>query len=448
MSIKDSVINHSISNKRFIKIISLCLVFSLMVGLCLQPTKYVYAKEKFQGILIEEELLVMKEGDKYKLKPCGYNYINVSGTKLMEVDDISNVKWKSSNTKVATVNTKGEVTAKKSGKCTITATWGKKKAVSKIRVYTEKQQYQYILDGDISHQDIYMALTTNKYKNYEEYLYDSGYIDTDIKANLKAAKKVKEIIDETITKDMSDYEKVMAIAAWLVENIEIDDTFVSDYADSRLRNQRKKSFYMDPLLYGKGTSFGFVMLFDLVLNVCGIRCEYVYDSYFTMADGESEYIYLSNVVELEGDFYYFNVISLAEDMKYYKKQGVKKSFNDLITPDSEFTKQFINIISLTEKEKLYEEGEDLRNTFYSTTQGDTNYIIVPLGCNTNKLSGMSHYFYDFYTNSIRYVTLKEKKKDIYPAVYFSSLPIYPDSTATKYREVIKELANKNGNVIN
>jgi uncharacterized protein YjdB len=45
-----------------------------------------------------------------------------------------NVTFTSSNTKVATVNAKGVVTAKKAGKATITAKAGTKKAACKIVV--------------------------------------------------------------------------------------------------------------------------------------------------------------------------------------------------------------------------------------------------------------------------------------------------------------------------
>lgn len=60
--------------------------------------------------------------------------LTVKGTCQLKQYGLSNVKWKSSNTKVATVTSKGKVTAKKTGTATITAYSGKKKVTCKITV--------------------------------------------------------------------------------------------------------------------------------------------------------------------------------------------------------------------------------------------------------------------------------------------------------------------------
>lgn len=60
--------------------------------------------------------------------------LTVKGTYQLKQYGLSNVKWKSSNTKVATVTSKGKVTAKKAGTATITAYSGKKKVTCKITV--------------------------------------------------------------------------------------------------------------------------------------------------------------------------------------------------------------------------------------------------------------------------------------------------------------------------
>lgn len=60
------------------------------------------------------------------------------GTCQLKQYGLTNVKWKSSNTKVATVTQKGKVTAKKAGTATITAYAGKKKVTCKITVKAQK----------------------------------------------------------------------------------------------------------------------------------------------------------------------------------------------------------------------------------------------------------------------------------------------------------------------
>ena len=60
--------------------------------------------------------------------------LNVGKTLTLSVSKATNVKWSSSNTKVATVNKKGKVTAKKAGNATITAKAGSMKFTCKITV--------------------------------------------------------------------------------------------------------------------------------------------------------------------------------------------------------------------------------------------------------------------------------------------------------------------------
>ena len=70
-------------------------------------------------VKLNKKSLTLTVGKTYKLK--------VKGTK-------KKVKWSSSNKKVASVNKKGKVTAKKAGKVTITAKIGKKKYKCKVTV--------------------------------------------------------------------------------------------------------------------------------------------------------------------------------------------------------------------------------------------------------------------------------------------------------------------------
>ena len=74
-------------------------------------------------IKINKKSAVLKKGKTLQLK--------ISGTK-------KKIVWKSTNKKIATVNSKGKVTAKRNGKCTITAKVQGKTFKCKITVKTTK----------------------------------------------------------------------------------------------------------------------------------------------------------------------------------------------------------------------------------------------------------------------------------------------------------------------
>lgn len=98
-----------------IMIVITTLTMSSVAMLELPSTSVVEAA----SIRINKTKYTMKKGSTYTLK--------ITGTK-------KKVKWTSSNKKVATVNSKGKVTAKKKGTCTITAKIGNKKYKCKITV--------------------------------------------------------------------------------------------------------------------------------------------------------------------------------------------------------------------------------------------------------------------------------------------------------------------------
>ena len=83
-------------------------------------------------------------GNKYTLK--------IKGTK-------KKVKWTSSNKKVATVNSKGKVTAKKKGTATITAKVSGKKYKCKITVKSKKSTYK----SQTKSSTVYITRTGSKY---------------------------------------------------------------------------------------------------------------------------------------------------------------------------------------------------------------------------------------------------------------------------------------------
>ena len=89
--------------------------------------------------------------------------IPYSGSKTLKINYTGKkAKWSSSNKKVAVVNSKGKVTAKGLGNCTITAKIGKKKYTCKVKVYRKKPDLVAAIDYYAT-RDNYFAI---KYKNY------------------------------------------------------------------------------------------------------------------------------------------------------------------------------------------------------------------------------------------------------------------------------------------
>ena len=103
-----------------INLIALTLMTVPMIFTDLSITPVVQAAS---SIKISKKKKTLRVGDKYTLK--------ITGTS-------KKVKWKSSNKKVATVNSKGKVKAKKKGTATITAKVGGKKYKCKITVKKAK----------------------------------------------------------------------------------------------------------------------------------------------------------------------------------------------------------------------------------------------------------------------------------------------------------------------
>jgi hypothetical protein len=438
---------HYVKEKKQHKLISFLIILTMLLGLFPLSHPSANAATKFVGIEIDQKIVVAKVGDKAELKPMGYYYLNLFGPDIDTpcYEDVSNVKWKSSNTKIATVSNKGVLTAKAPGKCTITATWGKKKAQCKVRIYTEKGLYDHVLDADIAHEDVFMALTTNYYKNYD-LLHDTEMFEDVAEKKIEAAKKAKKIINTVITKDMSDYEKMMAIAEWIIDNIQVIDNYKSKFTKANLHTYEKGYYYLDPLLYGKSNEQGIGLLFELLLNVCGIRSELVQSgSSFNTDQGDEIYLSDSNVVELDGAYYYFDIMQIAGEMKELREEGKKDiSFYDFIVSENEAVEQFVHITTSKEKKDWMKYGTNPRPTNY-TSYGNH---MVSLGYNMKKATTYSYYYYDFYNDAVRLVTLKEElaKTHIGYKPTIPVLPCYPDSTATKYKEILKQEAAFNSKI--
>jgi len=133
-------------------LISLMTLLIIPVVMPINETGYIV---EAASIKISKTKYTMNKGQTYTLK--------ISGTK-------KKVKWSTSNKKVATVSSKGKVTAKKNGTATITAKVGSKNykckitvkdpSISKSKIYVEKD-YTYTLTVKDTNQKVKWS-TSNK----------------------------------------------------------------------------------------------------------------------------------------------------------------------------------------------------------------------------------------------------------------------------------------------
>lgn len=100
------------------KLKCLFLIFSLILSVGIGYKLYFSNIDIVAKTKINYSSLILKKGE----------------TKTLYITDFKKVSWQTSNKKVATVTSKGKVTAKRTGKSTITATANKKKYKCKIEV--------------------------------------------------------------------------------------------------------------------------------------------------------------------------------------------------------------------------------------------------------------------------------------------------------------------------
>ncbi len=413
---------------RYYKLLSLVIILVLAVTPILSNYEKVYAKTKYDGILLDKELLVMKVNDTFKFNPGKYQIIKDSKVSKL-VDDVKPSSWSSSDNNVATIDKNGVVTAKSSGNCTITATWGKYKAKSKIAVRTKEELYNQVLDGEMTNTIMTMALITNN----TNLIYDRVIDDDLAKVEIKAVKNAKKIIDTVITDSMSDYEKMMVLASWITENIKIVDNYTSDYRLDLAYESDLGYTYIDALLYGKSDVWGLAALYSLLLNACGIRSELLL-TYPTNYNPNGTNLRGCNVVQLEGDWYIFDLISLANSYNYYMNEENRHlSIYELLGSGHTTYDTFINTTT--------NQATDEKNKVNTSRTTDYNPVFWTYQYETLLFADKTSYdcyYYDFYTKSILYSTIEDTKKGKYfLEPFLTSYPEYPDSTSSKYKKIME-----------
>lgn len=155
-----------------------------------------YQVDLFSTVTVNYAIMVSAEN---KVMTISSNTATITAgqKKTLKVTDApGTVKWKSSKTSVATVSSKGVVTAKKAGKATITATSGDQKITCKVTV--KKNQYSYT---KLSMNNAYTGyVTLSAHKAY----YKNGKIVCNFNIVNKTMRKVTKFKYITITVKTSE----------------------------------------------------------------------------------------------------------------------------------------------------------------------------------------------------------------------------------------------------
>ncbi|NBI10065.1 DUF4358 domain-containing protein [Colidextribacter sp. OB.20] len=119
---------------------------------------------------------------------------------------------------------------------------------------------------------------------------DSSSLSREDKAVLEAA---KQVFEECVTPEMSDYHKEYALYTWLTGNVTYDQSHYEKKGAPRTSYEP-----YGPLVEGKGVCLGFAEAFRLLMDMAGIECITV-----TGAGFQNRENHAWNMVKLNGEWY-------------------------------------------------------------------------------------------------------------------------------------------------
>lgn len=111
--------------------------------------------------------------------------------------------------------------------------------------------------------------------------------------------KCREVLEELITEDMTDFEKELAVHDWIVEHGSYDQTVYNNPGHSG------RTGYRDPygiLVGGYGNCLGYSTTFQLLMDLCGVECVTVVGAAFGSTEDHAW-----NMVKLDGAWYCVDV---------------------------------------------------------------------------------------------------------------------------------------------
>lgn len=124
-----------------------------------------------------------------------------------------------------------------------------------------------------------------------------------------------QVLGETLTDGMTDYEKEYALYMWVVTNVEYD----YDYQDTLAAADRASYTPYGGLVNRKGICLGFASTFQLLMDMAGVECITVVGATLNSTEDHAW-----NQVRLDGQWY---CVDTTWDYTYYPARGYLYWFN-------------------------------------------------------------------------------------------------------------------------
>lgn len=218
-----------------------------------------------------------------------------------------------------------------------------------------------------------------KNKNIKNLYFDHYYLRDDIKKKIKITNdKVDEIILQTITPSMSDYDKILAIHDYIINTTKYDyDSFITN----NIPDYRHRAY--GALIDKQAVCDGYARAFKLIMSKLNIPTSIVKGNNHAW-----------NIVKLDDKFYH---IDLTYDDPYKEDKDIL-TYDYFLIPDEEISKDHLwdyrtTPICNTINYKYYKKGngiihevsteKDFKEIIKKSLDNKINYIYLKINNNAN-----------------------------------------------------------------
>lgn len=156
-------------------------------------------------------------------------------------------------------------------------------------------------DGDYYHENGELIVIGDEYKIRDFDYIAQAYLKNDESLLKSGADKetyqyAKEVIEELIKPEMTEYEKELAIHDWLCENITFDSGSIMSIGSALAFSDTPYGAFK----YKMAVCVGYATTFRLLTTMAGLECDIIHDW---------DYSHTWNIIKIEGEYYIVDVYS-------------------------------------------------------------------------------------------------------------------------------------------